>query len=123
LTRRLVGRTFCLPEIRSQHQQTETAISTYIGLLDSPVADEKIEVFLSEDERGEMRVMLRSIARSQLGWYPQKTLSLHPSQLAALELVVKRARRMLAARDGGSSPPHDPEVIRLPYGAAPDLIS
>jgi hypothetical protein len=88
----------------------------YVGLLDSPSEDEKLEMFLSESTDGEVRITLRTIARSGLGWYPQKTISIHPVQLQALEILVKRARAMTARRKSGNDEqPDDPQVIRLPY--------
>jgi hypothetical protein len=92
----------------------------YVGLLDSPSEDEKLEMFLSESAEGEVRITLRTIARSGLGWYPQKTISIHPVQLQALEILVKRARAMTARREAGNDEqPNDPRVIRLPYFNCP----
>src|SRR5687768_14705633 len=91
---------------------------TYIGLLDSPNEDEKLEMFLTEHEDGEVRVTLRTIARSGIGWYPQKTIIVHPAQLQSLEILVKRARGMLASRHSPDAPP-TADVIRLPFFNCP----
>ncbi len=94
----------------------EPSAITYVGLLDSPSEDEKLEMFLSEGPAGEVRITLRTIARSGLGWYPQKTISIHPVQLQALEILVKRARAMTARRaPRNDEQPDDSQVIRLPY--------
>lgn len=58
-------------------------------------------MFLTE-AGGEVTITLRAIARSRLGWYPQKTITIHPVQLRALEILVKRARGLL---DGGTPQP------------------
>ncbi|MGH3111981.1 MAG: hypothetical protein ACRDOP_00770 [Gaiellaceae bacterium] len=82
-------------------------------------------MYLSETSDGEVRLVLRSIARSGLGWYAQKTLTLHPEQLQALEILVKRARGLLAARapaaprDGTAPSEEDDLVIRLPFFGCP----
>jgi hypothetical protein len=94
----------------------EKGAVTYVGLLDSPSEDEKLEMFLCEGPDGEVRITLRTIARSGLGWYPQKTISIHPVQLQALEVLVKRARAMTARRDPrNDEQPDDSKVIRLPF--------
>lgn len=92
-----------------------------MGLLDSPCEDEKIEMFLTRETPDDLRVCLRTISRSGLGWYPQKTIAIHPVQLQALEILVKRARAMLAE---SPQPPEAgaaaaAEVIRLPYFGCP----
>jgi len=87
----------------------------FVGLLDSPREDEKLEMFLTEREGGEVSVTLRAIARSGMGWYPQKTISIHRDQLQALGILVKRARGLLAQRrTAEEGKPDDPQVIRLP---------
>jgi hypothetical protein len=94
----------------------EKSAVTYVGLLDSPSEDEKLEMFLAETPEGDVRITLRTIARSGLGWYPQKTISIHPVQLQALEILVKRARAMTARRGPrNDEQPDDSNVIRLPY--------
>ena len=94
-----------------------SSLPTYVGLLDSRCEDEKIEIFL-EGEGEEVTITLRAIARSELGWYPRKTISFHPEQLQALEILVKRARALLAARadDRRSA---DSSVIPLPFLGCP----
>ncbi|HEY7460613.1 MAG TPA: hypothetical protein VIC59_01895 [Gemmatimonadota bacterium] len=92
---------------------------TYVGLLDSPREDEKLEMFLTEESGGEVRITLRTIARSGLGWYPTKTISIHPLQLQALEILVKRARSLANRRAPESEQPGDPQVIRLPFFDCP----
>ncbi|MFN2432344.1 MAG: hypothetical protein ABR599_05920 [Gemmatimonadota bacterium] len=81
-------------------------------------------MYLSEGERGEVSLTLRSIARSGVGWYARKTITVHPEQLQALEILVKRARGMLAARAPDPARPETkPEdaglVIRLPFFGCP----
>ncbi len=97
---------------------------TYVGLLDSPREDEKVEMLLRETEDGNVLITLRSIARSELGWYPQKTLIFHPQQLQALEILVKRARGLLEARPSSGSEARggragDPQVVELPFFGCP----
>lgn len=92
-----------------------------MGLLDTPREDEKIEMYL-EESAGEVRVCLRAIARSGMGWYPQKTIAFHPDQLRALEILVKRARGLLAAREqqeAAGAESGDPQVIPLPFLGCP----
>lgn len=77
-------------------------------------------MFLTRAEKGEVRLTLRVIARSGLGWYPQKTILIHPAQLHSLEILIKRARGLLA--EGGAranAQPEDPKVVRLPYFNCP----
>ena len=94
--------------------------TTYVGLLDSPREDEKIEMFLSDGGDGEVRIQVRTIARSGLGWYPQKTITIHPTQLAALEVLVKRARAIVAQRSApAAEPAPESQVIRLPFLGCP----
>lgn len=99
----------------------DPASATYIGLLDSPREDEKIEMYLTESEDGEVRIALRTIARSGLGWYPQKTLTIYPAQLQSLEILVKRARALLARSSavGSAEEAGDPQVIQLPFFGCP----
>jgi hypothetical protein len=89
-----------------------------VGLLDSRSEDEKIEMFLSRGEAGEPCLTLRSIARSGLGWYPRKTIVIHPEQLQALEILVKRARGLLA-REPASPSDSGEQVIPLPWFGCP----
>jgi hypothetical protein len=93
-----------------------------VGLLDTPCEDEKIEMYLTEGAGGEVSVCLRAIARSGMGWYPRKTIAFHPDQLRSLEILVKRARGLLAAREPRVEPADaaaDPQVIPLPYLGCP----
>ncbi|HEY7529386.1 MAG TPA: hypothetical protein VIC56_01760 [Gemmatimonadota bacterium] len=76
-------------------------------------------MYLAEGPAGEVSVRLRAIARSGMGWYPRKTIAFHPDQLRALEILVKRARGLLAARDAPAGPADDPQVIPLPYLGCP----
>jgi hypothetical protein len=94
---------------------------SYVGLLDSPQEDEKLEMFLTEGPDGQVRITLRTIARSGLGWYPQKTITIHPIQLQSLEILVKRARAMLSGRAPAADrqAEGDPRVIQLPYLGCP----
>lgn len=88
-----------------------------MGLLDSRSDDEKIEMFLTRGEGGEPCLTLRSIARSGLGWYPRKTLVIHPEQLQALEILVKRARGLLQGPPAGAD--GEEKVIPLPFFGCP----
>ena len=101
----------------SQRPRQEGPIDPiYVGLLDSRDEDEKIEMFLSRGEGGEPCLVLRSVARSGMGWFPRKTLLIHPEQLQALEILVKRARGLLADTD---HPATECEIIPLPWLGCP----
>ena len=90
--------------------------SASVQILESPLDDQRIEVYLEQTPEGTERVVLRSSTWTDgLGWCSQKTIRLDTEQLDDLHraLTVARHRVNLARAERGQTI-ESAQVIQLP---------
>lgn len=87
-----------------------------LGVVDGRTEHEKVEVVLSQGADGtrELRLILQGWGEG-IGWYPQKTISLNPSQIGPLQRVLARARGL----PGTKPPPGQHDGVTLPLSSLP----
>ncbi len=69
-----------------------------LGVMDGCGTDQKLELVVCEKQPDDTRFELRLVAWADgIGWYRQQTLVL-PRELAALDGLIRRARRLTSRR-------------------------
>jgi len=66
-----------------------------LGVVNGPMEHEQVEIVLRRGEDGtcEVKLILQSWGEG-IGWYPQKTIPLPPSQIDPLQRALEKAKRV-----------------------------
>ncbi len=71
-------------------------MESVIGVLEGRNESEKVEVHLTQSGSAEERLDLRLLSWGEgIGWYPQKTITLHCGEIDALQTILKRAKALI----------------------------